>query len=224
MSPAERTHAVETFFPKLRRWAGRVSRSVNAAVEVDDLIGDGSIGLLRAIDTYDPKYGTTLEQYARRLCFGAMLNGLRRMDPVSERVRRTLRLADRERFERAQLLGRLETMGELERKNPKLRRAREMAFALSTLSLDRSLPLESGALADSTSEPAERAVRSSIRRELRDAIDLLPARQRQVMALYYYGEHSLHAIGRSMKISAQRVSQIHAKALGRLRRSVAPLR
>jgi RNA polymerase sigma factor for flagellar operon FliA len=220
MNRAERTHAVEAFFPKLRRWAGRVSRSLNAAVELDDLIGDGSVGLLRAIDTYDPKYGTTLEQYARRLCFGAMLNGLRRMDPVSERVRRTLRIADRERFARAQLIGRLETMSELERRNPKLRRAREMAFALSTLSLDRSLALESNALADATDEPAQHVVSSSVKRELRDAIDLLPSRQRQVMAMYYYGEQSLHAIGRRMKISAQRVSQIHAKALRRLRSSV----
>ena len=222
MTPAERSDRVEAFFPKLRRWAGRVSRSVNAAVEMDDLIGDGSVGLLRAIDTYDPRYGTTLEQYARRLCFGAMLNGLRRMDPVSERVRRTIRIAERERFERAQLIGRLETMGELEYRYPKLRRAREMAFALSTLSLDAPIVIESNALADRRDEPSGHAVKSSVKSELRDAIDLLPARQRQVMALHYYGEMSLHAIGRRMKISAQRVSQIHMSALVRLRHILAP--
>ncbi len=220
MTPAQRSDHVELLFPKLRRWAGRVSRSVSAAVEVDDLIGDGCIGLLRAIDTYDPFYGTTLEQYARRVCLGAMLNGLRRMDPVSERVRRTLRAADRARFARAQEIGRLETPRELERSVPKLRRAREAAFAHSLLSLDASYGIEPNALADSRDEPAEQALQAALKRELRDAIDRLPPRHRQVMALHYYEELSMHAIARRMEISAQRVSQLHRSALKKLRHSV----
>jgi len=222
MTPAQRSDHVELLFPKLRRWAGRVSRSVSAAVEVDDLIGDGCVGLLRAIDTYDPFYGTTLEQYARRVCLGAMLNGLRRMDPVSERVRRTLRVADRARFERAQVLGRLETQRELERTVPKLRRAREAAFVHSTLSLDASYGYDPKVLADSRDEPSDRALHAALKRELRAAIDTLPPRHRQVMALHYYGELSMHAIARRMEISAQRVSQIHRSALKKLRRRVEP--
>jgi RNA polymerase sigma factor for flagellar operon FliA len=97
-----------------------------------------------------------------------------------------------------------------------------MAFALSTLSLDAPIVIESNALADRRDEPSGHAVKSSVKSELRDAIDLLPARQRQVMALHYYGEMSLHAIGRRMKISAQRVSQIHMSALVRLRHILAP--
>ena len=54
----------------------------------DDLLGDGALGLIRAVDTYDPLRGATLEAYARKLIAGAMLNGLRKLDPVSERVRR----------------------------------------------------------------------------------------------------------------------------------------
>jgi RNA polymerase sigma factor for flagellar operon FliA len=220
MTPAQRSDHVGLLFPKLRRWAGRVSRSVSAAVELDDLIGDGCIGLLRAIDTYDPYYGTTLEQYARRVCLGAMLNGLRRMDPVSERVRRTLRVADRARYARAQELGRLESPRELERTVPKLRRAREAAFVHANLSLDASYGLDPNVLADSSDEPAGHALRALLKHELRDAIDALPPRHRQVMALHYYGELSMHAIARRMDISAQRVSQIHRSALKRLRRNV----
>jgi RNA polymerase sigma factor (sigma-70 family) len=82
----DREGSVRMLFPLLRRLATRVMFTVNSAVDVDDLIGDGALGLLRAIDTYDPSYGTTLEQYARKLAIGAMLNGLRRIDPVSERA------------------------------------------------------------------------------------------------------------------------------------------
>jgi len=221
MTAAQRSDHVELLFPKLRRWAGRVSRSVSAVVDVDDLIGDGCVGLLRAIDTYDPFYGTTLEQYARRVCLGAMLNGLRRMDTVSERVRRTLRAADQARFARAQELGRLETPRELEGTIPRLRRAREAAFTHAPLSLDASFGLDPGALADSRDEPSDRALRAALKRELRDAVDALPPRHRQVMALHYYGELSMHAIARRMDISAQRVSQIHRSAIKKLRRKVA---
>jgi RNA polymerase sigma factor for flagellar operon FliA len=220
MNAVQRTASVEVLFPKLRRWAGRVSRSVNGAAEMDDLIGDGSVGLVRAIDNYDPVYGTTLEQYARRVCLGAMLNGLRRMDPLSERLRRTIRLAERTRFARAQELGRLETESELERSVPKLRRARELARAVATLSLDVPYGIDPAALADPSGEPSDHALRASVKRELRDAIDALPQRHRQVMALHYYGEVSMHAIARQMEISPQRVSQIHRSALKKLRRNV----
>lgn len=222
MSGAEREAAVAELFPVLRRLALRVSRSLNAAADVDDLVGDGAFGLLRAIDTYDPAYGTTLEQYARRLIVGAMLNGLRRIDPVSERARRTLRLAERERFARAQCDGRLASLAEMERVDPRLRSAREAAFAHSTLSLDAPLGSAGHVLADWREEPSAQAVQAAGSRALRQAVALLPERQRQVVALHYYGDLSLHAIGRRLRISPQRVSQIHLGAIAKLRGIVPP--
>ena len=222
MSGAEREAAVAELFPFLRRLALRVSRAVNAAADVDDLVGDGAFGLLRAIDTYDPAYGTTLEQYARRLIVGAMLNGLRRIDPVSERARRALRVAERERFARAHCEGRLASLAEMERLDPRLRRAREAAFAHSTLSLDAPLGSAGHVLADWRDEPSAQAVQSAGSRALRQAVALLPERQREVVALHYYGDLSLHAIGRRLRISPQRVSQIHLGAIAKLRDIVPP--
>lgn len=217
MKTSERESAVTAFFPTLRRLAVRVSRTINGAVEIDDLIGDGALGLLRAIDTYDPSYGTTLRQYARRVVLGAMLNGLRRIDPVSERARRAIRDAERERYANAQVEGRLRTFTELEYLNPALRRAREAAHVYSSVSLDGFSGGERTILADLRDEPSAQALRSSLSRELREALALLPQRQRQVVALHYYGEASMRTIGRRMGISAQRVSQLHAQALARLR-------
>jgi RNA polymerase sigma factor for flagellar operon FliA len=219
-SRVDREEVVRRLFPLVRRLATRVSYTVNSAVDLDDLIGDGALGLLRAIDTYDPAYGTSLENYARRLAVGAMLNGLRRIDPISERARRAIRVADRERFERANAEGRLRTFGELERADPKLRRARAAAHMYAIRSLDAPYGSEGGTLADWRDEPSAKAVSSSSRRELQEAIALLPARQRQVVALHYYGELSLHAIGRKIGLSAQRVSQIHLMALAKLRLTV----
>jgi len=216
---ADRDAVAQQLFPLVRRLATRVSFTVNSAVDVDDLVGDGALGLLRAIDTFDPSYGTSLEQYARRLALGAMLNGLRRIDPVSERARRAIRAADRERFERANAAGCLQTLGELERADPKLQRARAAAHMYAMRSIDAPTA-EPDILVDWRDEPSAKAVASSIRRELRDAIALLPPRQRDVVSLHYYGELSLHAIGRKIGLSAQRVSQIHLSALAKLRAAI----
>lgn len=215
-SEDERDETVRRFYPVIRRIAGGVARAVPAA-ELDDLMSDGSVGLLRAMNTYDPSHGTTLEQYARRLILGSMLNGLRRMDPVSERVRRTLRVAERRRYAMAQERDRLPALGDLERDDPALRRARLTAYLHSSHSIDAPHVGSGGALADWRGEPSQYAVRSAIKRELQEALALLPPRQRQILDLHYYGELSLHAIGRQLSISPQRVSQIHLSALAKLR-------
>src|SRR5580704_9537979 len=135
---SEREDAIRQMFPMVRSTARRVGRLVPAA-DIDDLVGDGCIGLIRAVDTFDPFRGAALETYARRLIIGAMLNGLRKLDPVSERARRKLREADRLRFEMAQERGTMPTMREMEGRTSGLRRARAAAYCLQPLSLDATV-------------------------------------------------------------------------------------
>jgi len=210
----EREESIRSLFPLVRSMARRVARLVPAA-DVDDLVGDGSIGLIRAVDTFDATRGAMLETYARRLVLGAMLNGLRRLDPVSERARRKMREADRARFELAQVRGTLPSMHEMEERTTGLRRARTAVFCLTPLSLDAG-PNSDGA-ADTHADPAQVAAEAGERREVIEAIVLLPERQRRIVALHYYSRISLHAIGRRMNVSPQRVSQLHLSALARLR-------
>jgi RNA polymerase sigma factor for flagellar operon FliA len=184
----EREATIRLFFPHVRQIARRVGRLARIS-DLDDLIGDGCVGLIRAFDTFDGKRGTSFEVYARRLIVGGMLNGIRRRDPVSERVRRTMRHADERRFALAQERGSLPAFAELERSDPSLRRARALANERD--------------------------------RALRQAIALLPERERRILALHYGGEQSLHAIGRTLRLSPQRVSQLHLHALARLRHTVA---
>jgi RNA polymerase sigma factor for flagellar operon FliA len=220
VTPGEREHLIRSLFPLVRVMAKRILRIARLA-DVDDLIGDGCIGLIRAVDTFDARRGPTLESYAKRLIAGAMLNGLRRRDSVSERVRRTMRRAEEERFARAQEIGTLPTLAALERDDPALRRARYVVFAQAALSIDAPLPGGRDPLADWSTEPSARAIERDRMRRVAKAIALLPERERRVLALHYAGEESLHAIGRTLRVSPQRVSQLHVSALERVRRAVA---
>jgi RNA polymerase sigma factor for flagellar operon FliA len=221
MTPDERETTIRELFPVVRAIARRVAKLAKT-IDLDDLIGDGSIGLIRAVDRFDATRGVSLEHFARRLIVGAMLNGLRRRDPVSERVRRTLRLADQRRYALAQERGTLPTLAELERGDGALRRARLAVHTQSPLSLD--IPPASGReiLIDRNSEPGERTVERARTREIRQAIALLSERERRIIALHYEGELSLHAIGRVLRVSPQRVSQLHLHAIARLRHTVPP--
>jgi RNA polymerase sigma factor for flagellar operon FliA len=206
-------------FPVVRQVARRVAIMARGA-DPDDLVGDGSIGLIRAVDTYDETRGTTLEAYARKLIVGAMLNGLRRLDPVSERVRRTLRRAEERRFALAQERGSLPGFAEMERADPVLRRARLAAFRQGPLSLDAPLPQGADPLSDHSLEPSAQALVRAKRARLRQAIELLPQRQQRILAMHYVQEVSLRNIGRRLRVSPQRVSQLHLSALAHLRNTL----
>ncbi len=217
---AGRDARIAGLLPVVRQIARRIARVATGA-ELDDLIGDGSVGLIRAVDAFDPARGTSLESYARRLILGAMLNGLRRRDPVSERVRRTLRRAEAKRYALAQERGTLPTYAELEANDAVLRRARIAAHRHVPLSLDGPSPTARDPLADTTAEPSARAAARAKSAAIREAIALLSEREQRILALHYAGELSLHSIGTQLHISPQRVSQLHINALVRLRQSAA---
>lgn len=218
MTTQEREATIREHLPLVRQIARRMQRVV-AAADLDDLIGDGSIGLIRAVDTFDSSRGTTLELYARRLIAGAMLNGLRRQDPVSERVRRTIRRAEERRYKLAQEQGTLPGFVALERSDPTLRRARTAAHRQAALSLDVPLPGGRDALEDWNADPSRAAAARARRHELDAAIALLPERQRRILSLHYSRDLTLHAIGSALRVSPQRISQLHLAALVKLRHS-----
>jgi RNA polymerase sigma factor for flagellar operon FliA len=219
IAAAEREARIRELFPVVRQIARRVSSMARGA-DPDDLVGDGSIGLIRAVDTFDETRGTSLEAYARKLIAGAMLNGLRRLDPVSERVRRTIRRAELRRYAIAQERGTLPTLAEMERSDAALRRARVAAYRQGALSLDAPLPHGADGLSDRSLEPSAQALERLKGARLREAIELLPLRQQRIIALHYVKEESLHAIGVRLRVSPQRVSQLHLSAISHLRKSL----
>lgn len=217
----DREAAIRRLVPLVRRIARRIVRLVPGA-DLDDLIGDGCVGVIRAVDAFDPALGPSLEQYARRVALGAMLNGVRRLDPVSERVRRAVRIAERDRYALAVETGALPTYRELEERHPALVRARAEAYRGSPLSLDAPLPPESGNAPSGGDDPADIVIAATERRRIRAALDALPARQRAVVVAHYFAEQPLRALSDEMRVSPQRVSQLHVAAIERMRRALAP--
>ena len=219
MTEAAREQAIGEHFPLLRKLARRVQRMLPGS-DFDDLIGEGALGLIRAVDTFDPHRGPTLEFYASRVIVGAMLNGVRKLDPVSERVRREIREAGRERFFLATHFGTLPSQAQMEQRRPALKRAVLHVYRYTPLSLDSPLPQGERLSEDWDADPALAACHKGDRDGMLAAIDHLPPRQRDVVRLHYYGGRSLHQIGRAMSISPQRASQLHLAALKKLRKAL----
>lgn len=188
--------------------------------DLDDLVGEGCIGLIRAVDTYDVSRGPALQKYAARLIAGSMLNGIRKLDPVSERVRKELRDAERERYALATSSGAVPTQHEMEQRRPGLRRAAMHAYRYTPLSLDGPLPAGEQLSCDWAGDPALIASVQTEREGVHEALRRLPPRQRHVLHLHYFSGHSLHQIGRLLSISPQRASQLHLAALKNLRAAI----
>jgi len=212
-----RDATIRMYFPLVRKIAHRVHRVVPTS-ELDDLIGDGCIGLIRAVDAFDPQRGPEMRVYVSRVVAGTILNGLRRLDPVSERVRREVREAERERYAIALHSGVIPTQREMEMRRPSLRRAALHAYRYAPLSLDSPLPAGESLGPDWTQDPALLAAQTLHREYIQSALMKLTRRQRSVVTLYYYSNKSLYEIGRTLAISPQRASQLHVTALRNLRK------
>jgi RNA polymerase sigma factor for flagellar operon FliA len=147
-----------------------------------------------------------------------MLNGVRRMDPVSERARREVRDAERERYRIAVERGSVPSLAEMMEARPRLDAALRQASQAVPLSLDRALPLGVDPPLDRASDPAAIAGRTILLESLHRWLHKLPERQRTILTMHYFEERSLRSVGESLAISSQRASQLHIGALQRLRK------
>lgn len=216
----DREAEIRELFPLVRLIARRMKRLIPTC-DADDLAGDGSIGLIQAVDSYDPARGIPLHAYARKIIAGAMLNGIRRMDTVSERTRRTIRRAEAARIEHAQATGHMPSLREMEAVFPGLARARAKAYRNAPLSLDGPLPSGEPWEADSFVDPLQVVISRADRDAIARTIAALPPRQRRIVVLHYWRGMSLRVVSEQMMISPQRVSQMHVAALRRMRATFA---
>jgi RNA polymerase sigma factor for flagellar operon FliA len=228
----DRSLACEAALPLVRRIACGVLRRLPAHFVNDDLVGDGCIGLLRALDTFDPSYNVSFEAWSSRIIRGAMFNGLRSMDAVPERTRRDARTLDAARWRLAQVVG--EAPDDCAAAagaglNESKLHAVQLALSRATpISLDAALPGAPGGatvgdrIAGQESDPAAVAHRHEVQRAVDAAVAALPARERLIIAAAYAGFETFREIGGRLGISKQRVSQIHSRALSGLRTTLAP--
>lgn len=200
-----------------------------AANLYEDLVGVGFRGFVEAMHKLDPARKESSDAYVSQVITGAMLDELRRLDPLTRdqrRKQREIRTAERAL---TRSLGRAPSDEELARATGRgvdeLRDLRAETNPI-TVSLDAPVKHEGDPMlslvADRSSEdPFERTLAREKRHLVREAIDRLPHPQRTVLRRYYLEGSTLQTIGASMNVCAARASQIRKEAVTRLRRDLA---
>ncbi len=224
---------LEKYLPLVRNVATRMAMGFPRSVELSDLINSGVVGLVEAFRNFDPARGVKFETYAVPRIRGAILDELRALDWVPRSTRAKSREIERAVVELENKHGRQpekhELAAHLDMTERELHMAMDDVVCGTVLSLDevvfpdddnRQVPR-----IETVSDNSERGVLAEIERgELRAflvfAMDRLTEQEKLVIALYYFEELTLKEIGEVMKISESRVSQIHTRAVMKLRNMV----
>lgn len=222
--------AYERYQPLVKYVVDRIAANVPKYVERDDLLNAAALGLFDALDKYDAGKGTKFETYAVWRIRGAVLDELRSMDWASRSVRRKARQLDSVCRELDQQLGRQATEQEIAERmaisSSQFGRILDDVRGVVLLSLNQPAGEEengAGGLAelveDSRATNAlEQIEKDEIKGVLVDVLSGLTEQEKLVLALYYFEEMTLKEIGETLDISESRASQIHTKAIFRVRR------
>ncbi|MBN1211694.1 MAG: FliA/WhiG family RNA polymerase sigma factor [candidate division Zixibacteria bacterium] len=228
-----RQKLLNKYLPLVRNVATRMAMGFPRSVELSDLINTGVIGLIEAFGNYDPGRGVKFETYAVPRIRGAILDELRALDWVPRSTRAKSREIDRAMVSLENKLGRQPEKKELAKQlnitEDELYITLDDVSCSNILSLDeiiypdddnRQLPR-----IETVSDAGSHSILGDIEKgELRSflvvAIDRLTAQEKLVIALYYFEELTLKEIGEVMSISESRVSQIHTRAVMKLRNMV----
>lgn len=211
----------------VRRVATRMARNLPAHVSLDDLIGAGSLGLLDAMDRYDPAKADRFETFAEFRVKGAILDELRRYDLMARNARLTAKRLARKTHELTARYGRPPTEAEmadgLAMSVPEYRKLVARVGQVRVMSLDDLSSADDGApdrsmeLRAKTIGPEEATSHRELLGHLGDAVELLPARQQMILEMYYQREMTLKEIGRHVGVTESRVCQIMGEATRKLR-------
>lgn len=215
--------------------ARQVIRTTAGDAQFDELVSAGTIGLIQAIDRFDPSRGLAFSTFATPRIRGSVLDDLRRRDHLTRSVRRKQREMSRARDRLSAELGRTPTDEETARsigiEIEELWRWRHDVERAAPVSIDRHVVAESkgesveGLRIDDEGDDVEEVVNHLQEVELlREEILALKEQERLVLSLAYFEELKLHEIADLLGVTESRVSQIRSKALASLRERMAHLR
>jgi RNA polymerase sigma factor for flagellar operon FliA len=229
-----RDRLILTYAPLVKYVAGRLGSGLPAHVDEGDLVSYGLLGLIGAIERYDPTRDIKFETYAIARIKGAIIDELRALDWVPRSVRSRAREIERAISELEAKTGLAPTdeqiaakigisVDELEESLTDISRSSIAALdELWSLSGDGDQISLMDTIEDETGPRPEAALdQTEMREALADSIARLPEREKLVVTLYYYEELTLREIGEVLGVTESRVSQLHTKAILRLKARLA---
>lgn len=216
----------------IRSIALQVCGVYSGFAQVDDIVNEGIITLMTSLDKYDPELGVKFETYAARRIRGMIVDLARRQDWLPRGVRRRAREIDQTVSELSNRLGRFPSDQEIaDALGVSVEKYREDAAAAALCSIvsleaiferrggdDTTLSLPAG----ETDSPEGSVQRGELREELAAGIRTLRENERLVLSLYYERGLNMRAIAQVLEVSEPRVSQIHSRAIQKLRAYLDP--
>jgi RNA polymerase sigma factor for flagellar operon FliA len=228
--PETREKLIIEYSHLIKYIAGRLNIYFGSNVEYDDLVGYGVFGLIDAIDKFDINKGVKFETYASLRIRGSIIDSIREMDWVPRSLRQKSKELEKVYSEVENELGHSATDKEISQKlgitvNDLYKLLNEVNIT-SMVSLEdfleQNYEIGIGEAATDTEEHPERQMElKELSRMLAESIDKLPDKEKTVVSLYYYEELTLKEISAIMKVSESRISQLHTKAILRLKGKLA---
>ncbi len=231
-----RDRLILTYAPLVKYVAGRLGSGLPAHVDENDLVSYGLLGLIGAIERFDPDRDIKFETYAIARIKGSIIDELRAMDWVPRSVRSRARDIERAIGELERKLHRAPTDEEISEKlgvtTDELNESLSEIGRSSIAALDELWTISSSGGGDQVAlidtiedtqgpEPQSELAATELKEALGEAIARLPEREKLVVTLYYYEELTLREIGEVLGVTESRVSQLHTKAILRLKARLA---
>lgn len=224
-----REQIIIEYAPLVKIVAGRLSMYLGGNVEYEDLVSYGVFGLIDAIDKFDTNKDVKFETYASLRIRGSILDQIRKMDWIPRSVRQRQRKID-------------EAMKQIEMRTGKTASDEELAKQLglteeelcswqtqlkvtNVVSLNEFEENGPEPMIDSAhpvrfSQPEEVVEEAELKEKLAESLELLTEKERRVIELYYYEDMTLKEISKILEVSESRISQLHTKALNKMRKKM----
>jgi RNA polymerase sigma factor for flagellar operon FliA len=217
---------IEAHLPLVRKVALHMRVRLPGNVDLDDLIQGGTFGLMDAVKKYDPSKGTTFESYARLRITGAIMDEVRKLDWVPRRYRRMAREISKAVSDLSKVLGRAPEEREVAEHMNMTLKEYQLWLGESNNGVILSYDLLGAEAVEDrssahTGSPLDELLDSSKREEVVKAIAQLSEREQQALGMYYLEEMNLKEIGLVLGVCESRVSQLHVRAVAKIRATLA---
>lgn len=229
VDPKIKDEIIIEYAPLIKFIAMKIASRLPSNIELDDLISCGVIGLMDAIEKFDPSRDNKFKTYAEFRVRGAILDELRAQDWVPRSIREKAKLVEKSYAKLESELGRPATdeemCVELNCTQEEFHDLLNKAKSVSLLNIDDSSTfnrgdkkLMAGLMEESrSSNPFSAVSYKNSRDKIKEGIMSLPEKQRLVLSLYYYEDLNLKEIGQVLDVTESRVSQLHTQAIMKLK-------